>query len=76
MLQNILKLNGVQELNSSNLKTVKGGAQFPYECTYKGETFDSSIDVSGDGVTCKSTTESEQYYDFGTPRPGHDVMMF
>jgi len=57
MTKNILKVNGVTILKSTDLKKVKGGAgpsepAFPYTCWDYAGTYQSSIDVSGDGTTC------------------------
>ncbi len=61
MLKKVLKLNGVQELNASKLKTVNGG-RFPFRCTDSKGSFDSSIDVSGDGVVCTATSAEEDRF--------------
>ncbi len=77
MLKNILKLNGVKELNNLTKKEISGGqatGTFPYVCYDSSGSFDSSINVSGDGVICNRTQNSAD--DFGTPRPGHDIMVY
>ncbi|KAB1159708.1 hypothetical protein [Tenacibaculum aiptasiae] len=77
MPKKILKLNDVKKLNNETMKQISGGqatGTYPYVCYDSSGSFDSSINVSGDGVICNSTQSST--IDFGTPGPGHDVMMF
>ena len=52
MLKGILKLNGVEKLNNSNLKTINGGANDYYCWDGNGNTFNSSSDVSSSSVHC------------------------
>lgn len=76
MLVQILSIHGVQKLNRKDLQQTKGGeindpnSNHTYYCWDDKGDFESSIDVSGNGVHCSpvavietaSTSNSHQHF--------------
>ncbi|MGG6230682.1 hypothetical protein [Tenacibaculum sp. SDUM215027] len=72
MLKTFLKLSGVLELSNLDQKEIKGGTNennevYPYLCwdsaVGTSDNYQSSIDVSGDGIVCTPNVIDSQ----GTP---------
>ncbi|WP_299109983.1 hypothetical protein [uncultured Tenacibaculum sp.] len=72
LLKKMLKESGIKELSKENLVSINGGANDYYCWDAKGNTFNSSTDVSSSSVHCTPIAVVEEdvhLYPFDGIRP-------